>query len=71
MAFVDAKYNFNVVDIGAYDKSSDGSIFTYSNLGKAIDQSKLCIPQSVKFLNTSTEFPCVFIRDEVFPLTYI
>lgn len=56
MALVDAKYDFIAVDVGAYGKSSDGGIFTHSNLGKAIERDKLLTPRSAKLPNTSTEF---------------
>lgn len=72
MALVDAKYNFIAVDVGAYGKSSDGGIFTHSNLGKAIEQDKLRIPRSVKLPSTSIEVPYVIVGDEAFPLkTYL
>lgn len=56
------------------EKSSDGGIFTHSNLGKAIEQDKLRIPRSVKLPNTSIEVPyyIVIVGDEAFPLkTYL
>ncbi|XP_022172631.1 uncharacterized protein LOC111035356 [Myzus persicae] len=68
MVLVDAKYNFIAVDVGAYGKSSDGGIFTHSNLGKAIEQDKLRIPRSVKLPGTSIEVPYVIVGDEAFPL---
>jgi hypothetical protein len=43
LALVDAQYNFIVVDVGAYDKNSDGGIFGNSNLGKALQRGTLPI----------------------------
>lgn len=72
LALVDAHYNFIAVDVGSYGKNSDGGIFSNSNLGRAIEQNKLHIPQDEKLPNTALKLPYVFVADEGFPLkTYL
>jgi hypothetical protein len=39
MALVDAKCKFIAVDIGAYEKSSEGRIFSSSKMGKAFEKN--------------------------------
>lgn len=44
MASVNANYEFVMVDIGDYGRLSDGSVFSSSNLGYAINNDALNIP---------------------------
>lgn len=72
MALVDAHYRFIAVDIGAYGKNSDGGIFSNSNLGKALEQKKLNIPDGKPLPGTIEKLPFTIIGDEAFPLkTYL
>jgi len=41
MAIVDANYKFIRVNVGTYGRSSDGGIFSNSNIGKALAANKL------------------------------
>jgi hypothetical protein len=41
LALVDANYKFIAVDIGFYGRSSDGGIFSTSNLGKRLEMGTL------------------------------
>lgn len=72
LALVDAKYNFIMVDVGAYGKNSDGGIFTNSNFSKALELGKLSIPSDENLPQTTTKMPYVMVGDEAFPLkTYL
>jgi len=44
MAVVDAKYNFITVDVGAYGKQSDGSVFASSVFGQKLKNCLLSLP---------------------------
>lgn len=71
MSLFDTKYNFIAVDLGAYGKSSNSKIFTNFNLGKAIEQDKLQIPQKLKLSNTSTKYPNVIVKERSIPIKNI
>lgn len=68
LALVDAQYNFIVVDIGSYGKNSDGGIFAHSNLGKALQQNLLNIPNPVELPGTKQKANFVIVGDEALPL---
>ena len=44
MAVVNANYHFTLVDIGDVGRQSDGGVFSASNLGFAMNNGKLPIP---------------------------
>ncbi|XP_050293847.1 uncharacterized protein LOC126734316 [Anthonomus grandis grandis] len=68
LALVDAHYNFVAVDVGAYSKNSDGGIFAKCNLGKALQNNSLSVPQHAPLPRTDMEAPYVVVGDEAFPL---
>uniref|UniRef100_A0A6P7FDT2 Nuclease HARBI1 n=1 Tax=Diabrotica virgifera virgifera TaxID=50390 RepID=A0A6P7FDT2_DIAVI len=68
LGLVDAHYKFIAVDIGSYGKNSDGGIFASSNLGKALEQGILHIPEETMFPGTDIMSPYVIIGDSAFPL---
>ena len=68
LALVDAHCNFIAVNVGAYGKSSDGGVFSNSNLGKALHRGSLNIPANLTIPNTDTQVPYVIVGDEAFPL---
>ncbi|XP_029340983.1 protein ALP1-like [Acyrthosiphon pisum] len=71
-ALVDAHNNFIAVDVGSYGKNSDGGILSHSNLGKALENNLLNIPESKTLPGTNTKAPFVIVGDEAFPLnTYL
>ena len=61
LAVVDARYNFVCVDVGAYDKQSDGSISSNSQFGKMLLDHTLRLPNLALF---------VFVGDEAFLLRH-
>ena len=68
MAVCDAAYKFLLVDIGDSGRQSDGSIFGTCNLGYALSENKLNLPQPCQLDGNSGNFPFVFMGDEAFPL---
>lgn len=68
MAIADANYKFNMVDIGAYGKDSDGGVFSNSNVQIRIENNSLKLPKPKCLPNSNNMAPFVFVGDEVFPL---
>ena len=68
MALVDANYNFVFVDVRAYGKQSDGSVFSHSALGKLMNEGALNLPDETTLTNSSKKAPYVIVGDEAFPL---
>lgn len=72
MAFVDAHYNFIVVDVGAYGRNSDGGILMNSKLGKCLDSKQLNVPSDTELPGTANLAPFVILGDNAFLLkTYL
>ena len=59
MAVCSALYRFLLVDIGDYGRQSDGSVYNNSNLGYAIENNLLNIPQSSRLPNSECVVPYV------------
>jgi len=68
LALVDANYKITIIDVGGYDKSSDGGLFTSSILGKSLEAITLNIPNSKPPPNSEEPLPFVIVDDETFPL---
>jgi len=70
MATADSDYKFTYVDIGAYGKDCDSSIFQDTSFFKPLIRNKSHIPPSGPLLTNDTE-NChfVFVGDEVFSLS--
>ena len=70
LAVCNANYEFTLVDIGGAGRQSDGGVYSSSNLGQAIDQNILKLPEAATINNYSTtkKFPYVFVADEAFAL---
>lgn len=54
--------------LGSYGKYSDGDILAHSNLGKALENNSLKIPEFKTLPGTNTKAPFVIVGDEAFPL---
>uniref|UniRef100_A0A673IN56 Zgc:194221 n=1 Tax=Sinocyclocheilus rhinocerous TaxID=307959 RepID=A0A673IN56_9TELE len=70
LVVVDARYRFQVVDVGAYGRSSDGGTLAVSAFGRALCQGSLGIPEdkSLPGAEHLGPMPHVFVADEAFPL---
>ncbi|XP_065651227.1 uncharacterized protein LOC136079419 [Hydra vulgaris] len=68
LAVCNAKYQFSLLDIGNSGRQSDGSVYTNSRLGYAIENNRLGIPQAYKVRDTETILPYVFVGDNAFGL---
>lgn len=69
MAVCDAHYRFILLDIGDNGRHSDGSVFSNSSFGQAIEANSLNLPGSCPLPGTSSpSLPYVFVGDEAFPL---
>lgn len=67
LAMVDANCKFLFVDIGAYGKEGDSSIFSSSKVGREIYSGRLFPPDEV-LPNSNKKLPYVVIGDEAFRL---
>ena len=66
---VDANYKFVIVDIGAYGRQSDGSVFANSLFGRMLKAQQLPIPPPEALGGSaSPDLPYLFVGDEAFPL---
>ncbi|XP_071040057.1 uncharacterized protein [Parasteatoda tepidariorum] len=68
MAVCDATYCYTYVDIGAYGKQGDSTIFSDSAFGKAVLDGSLNLPADKCLNGGTTPMPLVFVADEAFPL---
>lgn len=66
LAITDSKYRFIYVDIGAYGKESDSTIFHNSKLYDSLMKGSLPIPISKPLPGFQEPVPFVFIGDEAF-----
>ena len=64
----DARYKYTLVDIGDTGRQSDGSVYTNSKLGYAIENNLLSIPRDKKLPNSAKVLPFVFVGDDAFSL---
>ena len=69
LALVDASYKFIYIDIGSYGRNSDGGVFSHSNLGKALCEGQLKLPQDrpIEGAEDLGPLPYVIVGDEAFP----
>ncbi|XP_050431114.1 uncharacterized protein LOC126839746 [Adelges cooleyi] len=68
LALCDANYNFLLVDIGAPRRCSDGGVFRNSNIGKAITQNLMDLPDPEWLDRVNGRLPFYVVGDEAFPL---
>lgn len=69
MAIADANLCFTTIDVGAYGKEGDSSVFRDSPLGKKLYSGQLNLPAPRCLPNTNTNpQPFVFVGDEAFKL---
>jgi hypothetical protein len=72
VALVDATYNFIMIDVGSFGRSSDGGIFSHSALGRCMEYRSLNTTLDSCLRGTNIEAPFVIVGDEAYPLnTYL
>ena len=59
-----ATYQFTMVDIGESSRNSDGGVFANSNLGIAMNDGLLKLPEPRKLPGMSKRFRYVFVADD-------
>jgi hypothetical protein len=70
MAVADADYKFTYVDIRAYGKDCDSSVFQETHFFKLMIKNQLQIPTSCPLNESDSEhFPFVLVGDEAFGLS--
>lgn len=69
MAVVDSNLSFISVDVGAFGRESDSSVFKECQFGKKLYRNELNIPEPTCLPNTNNSpQPYVFVADEAFAL---
>lgn len=61
MAVCNDKYEFTMVNIGDYDRLSDGSVFSSSNIGIAMENNIINLPAARQLPGTDKLFPYMVI----------
>lgn len=69
MAIVGPDYRFISVDIGGFDKNSDGGIFEASNMGRRFETNLMNVPEPQNLPGQNEPSPhVIIIGDEAFAL---
>lgn len=67
MAIADADYKFTVIDVGAYGKCADSTVFQQSRFYKKIVNNQADLPEDRPISNVNqTPLPYVFVADDAF-----
>jgi hypothetical protein len=67
LALVDANYNFITIDVGSFERSSDGGVFSHSTLGKRMENGSLLnIPPDSCLPGTNIERPLLQSETKLF-----
>lgn len=69
LAVSDAKYNFTAVDVGAYGREGDSTIFKNSNIYKRLKGNQLDVPAEKPLVPSGPALPYVVLGDEAFGLS--
>lgn len=70
MAIADSDYRFVYVDIGAFGKDCDASVFKETVFSKLLEKNLLHIPHSAPLISTNCNLPFVLVGDEAFALSH-
>lgn len=69
MAICDADYKFISIDVGAYGKCSDSSVFKNTKFYEKLTNNELNIPEKRSITETGVPLPFVIVGDEAFSLS--
>jgi len=64
----DPRYRFIAIDVGAYEKQSDGGIFRHSSLYQLLSSNNFNMPNAKELPLSDVELPFVIRGDEAYPL---
>ena len=63
-----ANYKFITVEVGAYEKQSNGGAFSYSNVYQQFEENTSSIPENENIPSTNISAPFVLLGDDAYPL---
>lgn len=69
MAVVNARYEFQMVDVGVNGRASDGGVFKQTKFYEKLKSGTLNIPNVEPLPNSTEKMPFIFVADDAFPLT--
>ena len=70
MAVVDSNYGFVYIDVGAYGKDSDSSVFQRTNFYRMLTDGRFNVTQPALIQEGSdVKLPFVLVGDQAFSLT--
>jgi hypothetical protein len=68
LGVTDANLCVTLIDVGAYGRENESSVFTNSSFGKAFSSGDTNVPPIRNIPGTSISIPLYFVGDEAFPL---
>ena len=68
LCVADANLCFTLIDVVAYGRENDSSVFSNSSFGKAFSSGDLNVPPMRNIPGTSISMPLYFVGDKAFPL---
>ena len=72
LAVCDARYCFSLLDIGDYERHSDGRVLTNLAFGQALEEGSLSLPNPEPLTGQHSPVPYFFVGDSAFLLkTYM
>lgn len=69
LAVCDPDYKFTLIDVGAYGRQGDRSVFASSKISSRMADGSLKLPEKSKIPYSDKTLPYYFNGDEAFPLT--
>lgn len=69
LGICDANNIFTLIEIGAYDRRSDGGIFRDSIMGQKFNERQMNVPKPKRLTIDGIPLPYVLVSDEAFQLS--
>jgi len=67
LGVIDANCSFTMIDVGAYGRENDSSVFSNSSFGKAFSSGDLNVPPIRNIPGTSISIPLYNVGDVALP----